>query len=235
MLLADCSAGVRVEGRGDMWHSLSANAHARVHIPANPDTQHPFGVVRLRLLAPDLWWLLDVLPSPGRGRDTQRGCTTGMCRALLAVLAMVLTAAVCDHVSCFLCRDNLRPPTILVQDSVPKVAPEPKLPPKGAAGGIATAAAASAAAVAGGAGGFGAGAAAGPDGGAAAAAAQYEALIKARPEFAAMGKLFKSSAPVRCVGGWVCACVCACMCVLCVCVCLCMCVWAVGECGCRRI
>lgn len=85
-------------------------------------------------------------------------------------------------------------------DSVPKVAPEPKLPPKGAAGGIASAAAASAAAVAGGAGGFGGGAGAGAlgsDGGAAAAAAQYEALIKARPEFAALGKLFKSSAPVR--------------------------------------
>lgn len=74
---------------------------------------------------------------------------------------------------------------------VPKVAPEPKLQPKGAAGGIATAAAASAAAVGGA--GYGA-AAAGSDGG---AAAQYEAIIKARPEFVAMGKLFRSSAPVR--------------------------------------
>lgn len=81
-----------------------------------------------------------------------------------------------------------------MQSTVPKVAPEPKLPPKGAAGGIATAAAASAAAVGGAA--YGAAAAAGSDGGAA-AAAQYEALIKSRPEFAAMGKLFKSSAAVR--------------------------------------
>lgn len=77
---------------------------------------------------------------------------------------------------------------------MPKVAPEPKVAPKGAAGGIGTAAAASAV---GGMGGYGGAAAAGSDGGAAAAAAQYEALIKARPEFAALGKLFKSSAPVR--------------------------------------
>jgi hypothetical protein len=60
---------------------------------------------------------------------------------------------------------------------------------------MASAAAASAAAVGGA--GYGASAAAGSDGGAAAAAAQHEALIKSRPEFAAMGKLFKSSAPVR--------------------------------------
>jgi hypothetical protein len=63
---------------------------------------------------------------------------------------------------------------------------------------MASAAAASAAAVGGAS--YGLSAAAGSDGGAAAAAAQYEALIKARPEFAAMGKLFKSSAPVRWVG-----------------------------------
>ena len=92
----------------------------------------------------------------------------------------------------------------MLQSTVPKVAPEPKLPPKGAAGGIATAAAASAAAVGGA--GFGAAAAGGSDGGAAAAAAQYEALIKSRPEFAAMGKLFRSSAPVRCVHTSVLAC-----------------------------
>ena len=76
------------------------------------------------------------------------------------------------------------------------MAPEPKLAPKGAVGGIASATAASAAAVAGGSfGGTGGAAAAASDGGAAAAA--YEALIKSRPEFAALGKLFKSSAPVR--------------------------------------
>jgi hypothetical protein len=63
---------------------------------------------------------------------------------------------------------------------------------------MASAAAASAAAVGGAS--YGLSAAAGSDGGAAAAAAQYEALIKARPEFAAMGKLFKSSVPVRWVG-----------------------------------
>lgn len=92
------------------------------------------------------------------------------------------------------------------QSCVPKVAPEPKLAPKGAAGGMASAAAASAAAygaTAGhgmGGGGGGGGGLLGSDGGAAAAAAaaaQYEAIIKARPEFAVMGKLFKSSAPVR--------------------------------------
>lgn len=79
---------------------------------------------------------------------------------------------------------------------MPKVAPEVKAAPKGAAGSMASAAAASAAAVAGGSFGASGGGAGASDGGAA-AQAQYEALIKSRPEFAAMGKLFKSSAPVR--------------------------------------
>ena len=74
-----------------------------------------------------------------------------------------------------------------IQSSVPKVVPEVKLP-KAQAAGPAAATAAGAAAP----GRPGAAAAAGPGPG-----AEYEALIKSRPEFASLGKLFKSCAPVR--------------------------------------
>lgn len=74
------------------------------------------------------------------------------------------------------------------QASVPKVVPEAKLPKAQAPGAATTAAAAAGAAP----GRQGAAAAAGPSPG-----AQYEAVIKARPEFASLGKLFKSCAPVR--------------------------------------
>eukprot|EP00879_Flechtneria_rotunda_P030633 GHRR01033294.1.p1 GENE.GHRR01033294.1~~GHRR01033294.1.p1 ORF type:complete len:577 (+),score=217.98 GHRR01033294.1:1477-3207(+) len=77
--------------------------------------------------------------------------------------------------------------------SIPKAAAEPKVPK--APGGMAAAAAAGPTTAAGAAPG---GAAAAGAGGAAAATAQYEALIKSRPEFASLGKLFKSCAPVRC-------------------------------------
>lgn len=75
-----------------------------------------------------------------------------------------------------------------MQSAVPKVAVQVKQGPKPPSG------MAAAAAAAGGAGGLGA-----PAGAAAAAAsnAQYEAIIKSRPEFAGLGKLFKSCAPVR--------------------------------------
>jgi hypothetical protein len=74
----------------------------------------------------------------------------------------------------------------LVQSAVPKVALQVKQGPKPPSG------MAAAAAAAGGAGGLGAAA-----GAAAASNAQYEAIIKSRPEFAGLGKLFKSCAPVR--------------------------------------
>jgi hypothetical protein len=96
--------------------------------------------------------------------------------------------------------ENLVLSYVRLQSTVPKAAPEAKhqKPPGGlmaaAAAGTTAAAAGSAAAggaaAAGAAGGAGAGATAGYS-------SQYEAIIKARPEFASLGPLFKSCAPVR--------------------------------------
>ncbi|KAF8072392.1 Coatomer subunit gamma [Scenedesmus sp. PABB004] len=73
--------------------------------------------------------------------------------------------------------------------AVPKAPPPEAKLPKGGAGGAAAAAAGAAPGAAAGA--------AGGAGGAGVGANAYEAAIKARPEFAALGPLFKSCAPVR--------------------------------------
>lgn len=126
---------------------------------------------------------------------TQLGGAAGGPEAICPSLQLNL-AAMEGALAAYLASDDTQQPFDV--STVPKAAPEAKLPkPQG--GLMAAAAAGGTAAAAGGAAAGGA-AAAGSAGGAGAAAgysSQYEAIIKARPEFASLGPLFKSCAPVR--------------------------------------
>lgn len=126
---------------------------------------------------------------------TQLGGAAGGPEAICPSLQLNL-AAMEGALAAYLASDDTQQPFDV--SAVPKAAPEAKLPkPQG--GLMAAAAAGGTAAAAGGAAAGGA-AAAGSAGGAGAAAgysSQYEAIIKARPEFASLGPLFKSCAPVR--------------------------------------
>uniref|UniRef100_A0A383V5V2 Coatomer subunit gamma n=1 Tax=Tetradesmus obliquus TaxID=3088 RepID=A0A383V5V2_TETOB len=126
---------------------------------------------------------------------TQLGGAAGGPEAICPSLQLNL-AAMEGALAAYLASDDTQQPFDV--SAVPKAAPEAKLPKP--QGGLMAAAAAGGTAPAAGGAAAGGAAAAGSAGGAGAAAgysSQYEAIIKARPEFASLGPLFKSCAPVR--------------------------------------